>query len=820
MTYQGEHLLPGQIGHFSVVLSLVVSLMAAIAFFKASQQTLEEEKKHWLKLARTFFFIDTIAVITTIGCIYYILSHHLFEYYYAWNHSDNTLQPQYIFSCLWEGQEGSFLLWTFWQCVLGCMIILKGYRKWEAPVMAVISFSQFVLASMIIGLYFGSSLKIGSNPFLLMRDSGVLDGAPMFLDPATGHFRADYMQFLTNGSGLNASLQNYWMVIHPPVLFLGFASTVVPFAFAVAGLWIKDHSWTKLANTWANFSGAVLGLGIMMGAAWAYESLNFGGYWAWDPVENASLVPWLMMVAGLHTLLIYNHTKYSLKSTYVYFILSFSLVLYSTYLTRSGVLGDTSVHAFTGAGMDIQLIVMILIFLLPALTLYFVRQREIPTIKKEEKTWSREFWMFIGSLVLCLASLIIVGKTSMPIINKIFKTNLAQPEDVKYSYNQIMVFIAILIGLLTAIGQYLKYKDTDLKYFWNKIGVSTIIALALATLFSIFEGIHYSEKGIGYQIALYVDLYCAVYGVVANFGYIWNGINGKLKLAGGSIAHVGFTLLLLGIVLSSANMKLLSHNTTGIDLFQKSKDADPNENITLFKGLQVDMGAYDVTYISDSLHAKDNKRYFQIDFVDKKNKNEKFSAYPDVIKNNKGNEGFSANPTSVHYWNRDIFLYTSYWLPAKTDTSSFRPTELKVGDTTYYSNGYLILNGVDVNKNIPGIQRKPSELLMTLDMTVFSKDGERFPVNPSVLVSSNAAQSIPDSVSSQGLVIQFDKVLDDKAGKLQIGIKESNTLRDAITLKVLEFPFINIVWFGVIIMFVGFLMSCIHRMNEKKLRQA
>ena len=113
-------------------------------------------------------------------------------------------------------------------------------------------------------------------------------------------------------TGLNQLLQNYWMVIHPPILFLGFASTIVPFAYAVAGLWKKDYSsWTKQVMPWALFSAAILGLGIMMGARWAYESLNFGGYWAWDPVENASMVPWLVLVAGIHTMLIYNSTGHS-----------------------------------------------------------------------------------------------------------------------------------------------------------------------------------------------------------------------------------------------------------------------------------------------------------------------------------------------------------------------------------------------------------------------------------------------------------------------------------------------------------------------------
>jgi cytochrome c-type biogenesis protein CcmF len=124
---------------------------------------------------------------------------------------------------------------------------------------------------------------------------------------------------MQDGQGLNALLQNYWMVIHPPILFLGFSSTVVPFAFAIAGLWKRQFGdWTRAALPWTLFSACVLGTGIMMGAAWAYEALSFGGYWAWDPVENASLVPWLVMIAGLHTMVIYNATGHSLRATYFF----------------------------------------------------------------------------------------------------------------------------------------------------------------------------------------------------------------------------------------------------------------------------------------------------------------------------------------------------------------------------------------------------------------------------------------------------------------------------------------------------------------------
>ena len=313
---------------------------------------------------------------------------------------------------------------------------------------------------------------MGSNPFILLRDSGVLDNAAAFhvnFD-TTQPLRQDYLTLIRDGNDLNVLLQNYWMVIHPPVLFLGFSSTIVPFAYAIAGLVTRKFGdWINAALPWALFSAAIFGVGIMMGAAWAYESLTFGGYWAWDPVENASLVPWLILIAGIHTMLIYKHSGHSLKSTYLFLILTFCFILYSTFLTRSGILGDASVHAFTDLGMNWQLLVFLLIFVIPSLGLLINRYKQIPSIRKEEDTSSREFWMFIGSLVFFLSALVISGQTSVPVLNKIFGIKLAAPEDAEFAYNSIQVYVAAILALLTAVTQYLRYRETPSSFFLKKI---------------------------------------------------------------------------------------------------------------------------------------------------------------------------------------------------------------------------------------------------------------------------------------------------------------------------------------------------------------
>jgi cytochrome c-type biogenesis protein CcmF len=811
MDYIGEHLLPGQLGHFFIVLSLVASLVATFAYFKSAQSKVEIDAGYWKKLARIAFITESISVLAVFSVLFYIIHSHLFEYHYAWKHSSLSLEFKYLLACFWEGQEGSFMLWSFWHCVLG-LILIKTSKQWEAPVMTVVSFMQFCLATMIAGLYiFG--WKMGANPFVLLRDSGVLDNAPglhMNMD-ITQPLKPDYMSSIKDGNDLNPLLQNYWMVIHPPVLFMGFASTIVPFAFVIAGLWKKKFGeWTKPALPWALFSAAVFGVGIMMGAMWAYESLTFGGYWAWDPVENASLVPWLILISGIHTLLIYKHSGHSLRATHLFFILSFGFVLYSTFLTRSGILGESSVHAFTDLGMNFQLLTFLLIFVLPAFVFFYIRYKEIPSIQKEETTSSREFWMFIGALVFFLSAIVIIGKTSLPVFNKIFGTTIAPPEDGEFAYNSIQVYVAIIIGLLTAITQYLKYKETSGKYFWKKIGIPTIIALIAATLILFYGDINYRKQGAGFLGAIWLAVACSIYAIIANAAYIWLGIKGKLKLSGGSISHVGFGLVLLGILLSSSKKEVLSNNINGIPA-PLSKDEDPRENLTLVKGLTSDMGNYSLTYEGDSAHPKKQLSFYKIHFKSKDGK-EEFTLTPNSFVNYKGNEGLMSNPDARHYWNHDVFTYiTSIANPDKSkDTARFKTATLKPGDSLFYSSGFIILQDIIQKDSLPVELFGENGTLHEAAFKIYSKSGSIYSITSRLAIAKGEKLALSDTITAESLILQLQKVNADKS--IELGTKESSIM-EYVTIKAYKFPFINLLWGGVVITAIGILMSMVRRIQ-------
>jgi cytochrome c-type biogenesis protein CcmF len=571
----GPHLLVGKLGHFLIILSFVTSLSACLAYFFATLRKNDTVSSFaWINFGRKLFILHTVAVIGIFGSLLLIIHQHYFEYKYVFEHSSLALPWYYQFSSLWSGQEGSTLLWMFWHAVLGMVLIFKA-KSWESPVMSIMSLAQVMLGSMLLGIYF-LGYKLGSNPFALMRDT---------MDIPIFKMNPEWIP--EDGTGLNPSLQNYWMVIHPPTLFLGFAATTIPAAYALASLWQRNFTdWVKPVLPWSLFALMVLGTGILMGGAWAYEALSFGGFWAWDPVENASLVPWLVLAAGIHTLMAYKHTGYSLHATYLFFIGSFLLILYSSFLTKSGILGDASVHSFTDMGMSGQLIVTVLVFLLPALYLFFdrMRKKQIPAKQEEEQLGSREFWLFIGSLIFVFAAIHIIVLTSFPVINKVFNTKLAPPSDIKNHYNNVQIWMAILAAFGSAVTQFFKYKNSGLKQIVKQLSLVFLISAGL----TIAVIVPYKL----YHAAFILLTFSGFFAILANTQYIFQVIKGKWKIAGGSVSHIGFAIMLIGILISQGRQEVLSVNRFGIDYGSGFSDQEIAENVLLYQNEPTLMGKY------------------------------------------------------------------------------------------------------------------------------------------------------------------------------------------------------------------------------------
>ena len=379
--------------------------------------------------------------------------------------------------------------------------------------------------------------------------------------------------------------------------------------------------------------------------------------------------------------------------------------------------------------------------------------------------------------------------------------------------------MAIIIGLLSAVTQYFKYKSSPRSTVLKKIAIPLTIALLITVLLAIFYPITYYKQTTGFLGAVYVALFAGIFAVVANAGYIWTGLRGKLKAAGASVAHIGFALLLAGILISSANKKVISNSIAnginlppGKDPMTRRQD-DPTENLTLIRQVPAMMGPYVVTYLKDSSGLEKGRRFYELFFERKdavtKKTVEQFTLWPDVYLMKDNN--MSSNPDTRHYLNKDVFTYISFVLSEekRPDTSHFRIREMEEGDTAFYNNGFLVLNKVIKNPNNERYHYSSTDAALMADITLHSKDSMHYKAMPLVYVDSFGLNHIDDTVYAQNLFLRFEGVSGLK--KVRIGIKESDNIIDFITLKAYIFPYINLVWIGLVVMAIGIIISAIRR---------
>lgn len=793
MEYVGEHLLPGQLGRIFTALAFSAALISAISYFLAEKK----ESKDYNLLGRISFYAHIVGVVGIVLTLFFLLLSHYFEYDYVWKHSSLELESRYVFSAFWEGQEGSFILWLFWQAVLGGILVFSA-KKLENYTMMVFAAVQAFLASMILGV-FPLGLKIGSSPFVLMRNTADNIGLPWTQVP-------DYLErfpAFMDGSGLNPLLQNYWMTIHPPTLFLGFASTIIPFAFAVAALLRGDlKSWVKQTIPWAFFSVGILGLGILMGGAWAYEALSFGGFWAWDPVENSSLVPWITMVGAAHLLLVYRNKKTGLAAAFFMSILTFVLILYSTFLTRSGVLGDSSVHAFVDLGLSGQLLIYLLFFTVLAFGLLIWRYKELPKSKTDDDLSSREFWLFIGSLVLLISAFQIIFSTSIPVLNQLFgpegwislmSEELAPPLDAIKHYNSFQVPFAILIVILIALGQFLRYGSTKSKTFWKNISTSLAISLLITALFAQLYDF--------WTNALYLALlFGGVFAACSNL-YYWLVIGkGKLSFAGSSVAHLGFALIMVGALISNAKQDVISQSEVFL-----SEDLPANENALMEEGDSVKLGSYQAVF--DGLNEEGNKQFYEVSYYAEAGAvDPQFQLRPFLLMSDE--MGPTPNPDTKHFWDRDIYTHVTYssYLEPRTGDGYGKEAEVKLreGDTAIYRNHFIVFDSLKVRAGINDTTGEMERLKLTSVARVINVMGQEFVIRPTYELEGEILNHEDAYFEEAGFRFRFADV-DTETNQvvMKAWTKLDENEKPFIVMKAIVFPMINILWIGCVLMVIG-----------------
>jgi cytochrome c-type biogenesis protein CcmF len=495
-------------------------------------------------------------------------------------------------------------------------------------------------------------------------------------------------------------------------------------------------------------------------------------------------------------------------------------VWYSTFLTRTGVLGDTSVHAFTGEGKSLywHLLVVLGVLLVLSAVLLLKRWKSLPRVRTEEATSSREFWMAIGSFVLIISAAHIILATSTPIwgplVEKMTGKHPSITDPVTH-YNSIQVWVAILVGLLSATVLFMKFKKSDTKVLFRRLLIVCLAAAVLTALIAFAQHIAPPQY--------ILMLFAAVFGLVSNVYYAFGVQSGALKKRGAALTHFGFAMTLLGILLSSYGKEVISLNTTGAEIplgkeKLEERIKENRENVILFRGSHVAMGNYFATYLGDSTSSSDPRTFFRVRFErlhPKTNQTEEsFMLYPDAFVNPKGQQGLSSNPATRHYLTRDIFTYVNSIYKAK-DKGEYQRDTLHEGDTIFFANGFVRFEGFNRDAKNPAYKPQVGDMAVGARLSVHTMNAAAQMLEPLFIIRGNDVSNVDDTLQNLGFYARFSNII-PQLNAAVIETKQRNATDEYIVLKALLFPYINVLWLGIITMVLGFGLSLYNRATKKE----
>ncbi len=821
----------GSFGHLFIISSFVFAILSTVSYYLVDSR---KNSTSWYKFGRLSFSLHSFFLLASIALLYAILLANKFEYYYAFQHTSILLPIYFKISAFWEGQEGSFLLWMFWNILIGIYFISRPYSKWNASIIMVISLVQCVLTSMVLGVNF-YDIKIGSSPFILLRD---VISAPIFsVDP-------NYVP--EDGSGLNPLLQNYWMVIHPPTLFLGFAICIIPFSYAISSLRLRDYKkWLNPTQKYLLLSVIVLGIGIMMGSYWAYETLNFGGYWNWDPVENAVYVPWLFLVASFHCIILTSRKKQYYKMSFILSLSSFILILYSTFLTRSGVLGDSSVHSFTDLGLSGQLLLCLFLFILISMYLLITRWSDIPETLKESKAYSGDFWLFIGILTLILMSFQVILPTSIPVYNAIVElfggfSNLAPPAEKEIFYSNAQIWFASSLAIFSSIAQVLWWRKNKSKnivsLFSNPLAITLVLSSLVIYIYPITKP--------SYMILLTAS----IFSIFSNGSVLIYFIRKKDLISSASVSHIGLAVMLIGILFSSGYSSIVSKNYTGLVWNNDFPDEVNEDNMLLFVNEERNVGDYRVNYLGERKKLKDYSGYINKNFLELIPLENKYIIKKDLslkgidfkendtvdVDNNdityfelnfeKGKEVFTLYPKVQTDPNSDMIVFSpdvsndifqdlyvhvrTYPDPEQEINWSETDSILVPIDQTFFLNDYVSRL---LKVSTKTISEDSKQFVAEAQIKILAS-GQDYVARPAFIINDNKVGIVPDIIDDLGIKVSITEIIPEKG---LFKIKYQTTQKNWVIVEAMQKPFINFMWIGFFILTLGLALS----FNKIKLKR-
>ncbi len=496
-----------ELGYFSLLLALALSLFAAVAYFLAAKTSDPVLSRGARRAVESVWFTVTVSS----ACLMFLLAGSDFSLKYVTDYTNRDLPIFYKLAAFWAGQSGSLLFWS-WLLSVASTILAWQNRKTDHPL------SLYAMTWMMITTAFFLILNLfASNPFERL---GVVqaDGRIAAITPP-------------DGQGLNPLLQYFAMVIHPPVLFIGYVGFTVPFAFAMSALWCRqtDDLWWRLSRRWTLISWGFLGAGILLGAQWAYMELGWGGYWAWDPVENASLLPWLTGTALLHAVMVQERRGMLRRWNLILAIATFLLCIFGTFLTRSGVV--SSVHAFGKSNLGTFFLVFMIVVLSLAVVLLLLSRSDRYREFTFQSLTSRESSIVYNSLVLVVSCLTVLIGTMMPVFSE-----LLRGEQITVGppfFNKVHIPIALILLLLTGVCPFLTWKRTSGPLLLRNLFWPVLLA-AIGCIGLVLGGIRHGTALLFWSLCLFV--------AVALLMEYLRGIRARRKAAGENPVQALFSL--------------------------------------------------------------------------------------------------------------------------------------------------------------------------------------------------------------------------------------------------------------------------------------
>lgn len=526
----------GQVGKGLVWVAVAAFLLSAVFSLLAGK------RPKMVKPGTLFFWLGSLAIFGTFGCLVTLFVREQFHYEYIFGRSAQGLVVPYRVAAVWSGQQGSFLLWGVCSALFG-LIAMPFTGKYRAIYTAVFAIFLGSLASILAY----------ETPFNILKDA-IVDGKVM-----TGF----------DGQGMTPALQNYWVVIHPPVIFLGFGSLTILYAWAMSAMFNRDvTTWAPMIRPWAILSCTLLGFGLCLGGFWAYETLGWGGFWAWDPVENVSFVPWVIVAVFFHGLIIQITRGRNHSGNLFLAGLPFVLFCFGTLMTRSGALGEASVHSF--AQMDrtaLQILLGILLVAMFALigTWFFLGRKlgkaadvPMPAIQGA----NRESAYRGGLMLLNLIAFITALGMSWPYFTALIQGKAAIIEP--HLYHKVLGWFFPPLMLFMAITPFLGWKGTPWRQVASRMANVLGVALALTggALFMFKNpkwGVHVADKdvinlvgGLQAPTIFWITflVFLTLFVMVANLWRIVETLRRAPMSIGGFVSHVGLAMLLAGMCIS------------------------------------------------------------------------------------------------------------------------------------------------------------------------------------------------------------------------------------------------------------------------------